>query len=77
MVFDYASDPEHQIIPVNIVPRDNLPYLKQCEIKVVKPEDKAFPLMIYSFLGNTFGNALISLNTTSMSMLYSLHLIPE
>ena len=44
MVFDYASDPEHQIIPVNIVPRDNLPYLKQCEIKVVKPEDKAFSL---------------------------------
>lgn len=42
MVFDYTSDPEHQIIPVNIVPKGNLPNLKQCEIKIVKPEDKEF-----------------------------------
>ena len=42
MVFEYASDSEHQIIPVNIVPKDNTPYLKQCENTVVRPEDKAF-----------------------------------
>lgn len=42
MVFDYATNPDHQIIPVNIVPKDNLVFLKQCAITVKKPEDKAF-----------------------------------
>lgn len=41
-VFEYASNPEHQLIPINIVPKDNTAFLKQCSIKVVTPEKKAF-----------------------------------
>lgn len=42
IVFKYAANPEHQLIPINIIPTENKPFLKQCSITVVKPEDKAF-----------------------------------
>ena len=40
--FDYASDPEFNIIDVNPVPKNNRPFYKSLLVKVKKPEDKAF-----------------------------------
>lgn len=42
LAFHYASDPEHQIIPQNIIPTDNAPYKKNCHLIEDRPEDKAF-----------------------------------
>jgi integrase len=42
LVFEYATDPEHCYIAVNPVPKENLPYLKNCTYSSRKPEDKAF-----------------------------------
>ena len=38
----YASDPDHRIIAVNIVPSDNGPYKKNLTMSDDRPEEKAF-----------------------------------
>lgn len=42
IAFKYAADSERNIIPMNIVPDDNAPYKKNCQMVTDRPEDKAF-----------------------------------
>lgn len=42
LAFNYAIDPEHNLIEVNPVPKNNRPYTKNCIEYSSKPEDKAF-----------------------------------
>ena len=42
LAFRYASDPDHRIIAVNIVPSDNGPYKKNLTMSDDRPEEKAF-----------------------------------
>ncbi len=42
LIFDYATSPKQHLVESNPLPKNNTAFLKQCDTRVKKPEEKAF-----------------------------------
>lgn len=75
LVFNFASNPEHLIIPRNITPTNNAYFKKNLHISVYKPEDKAFTMddinRIRSYLWNRVSKLKYDVN--GYAILFSSH----
>lgn len=75
LAFKYASDPEHNIIPRNIVPNDNDAYKKNLMVSDDKPEDKAFQPEEVELIRNYLWKrvARLKYDVNSYAILFSSH----